>query len=143
MGCGNVHAFLNLTLREMMMSFDKSTNTGFTHLINATRFSMRGLREAFRRESAFRQELALLVILIPAGAWLATSVVEFALLMAVCLLVLVVELLNSGIEAAIDRIGPEHHEVSGLAKDYGSAAVMVSLALAGLVWLALLYQRLA
>lgn len=125
------------------MSFDKSTNTGFTHLFNATRFSMRGLREAFRRESAFRQELALLLILIPAGVWLATSVVQFALLIAVCLLVLVVELLNSGIEAAIDRIGLGHHEISGLAKDYGSAAVMVSLVLAALVWLALLYERLA
>ena len=124
-------------------AFDKTANTGLRHLFNATRFSIRGLTEAIRRESAFRQELALLVILLWPAWWLTGSVVDFVILMGVSAMVLVVELLNSAVEAAVDRIGTEHHEMSGLAKDYGSAAVMVVLLIAGAVWLAFLIERLS
>lgn len=123
-------------------AFDKGANTGLKHLVNATKFSLNGLVEAFRRESAFRQELALIVILVAPAWWLARTLFDFVILMSVCALVLVVELLNSAVEAAIDRMGTDHHEMSGLAKDYGSAAVMVSLVIAGAVWLAFLVDRL-
>ena len=128
--------------QETESSFDKASNTGLRHLINATRFSWQGVNAAFRRESAFRQEIALILVLIPPGIWIADSVVDFVLLMAVCLLMLVVELLNSAVEAAIDRIGNEHHPISALAKDYGSAAVMVSLIIVAMVWLVMLLARL-
>ena len=114
--------------------FDKSSNTGIRHLINATRFSMHGLKSAFMHESAFRQELALLVCLIPVGLIISSSLKEFVLLMAVSVFVLVVELLNSAIEAVVDRISVEHHPKSELAKDYGSAATMMALLIAGSVW---------
>jgi diacylglycerol kinase (ATP) len=84
----------------------------------------------------------MLLFAIPAAIWIADSLLDFVLLMAVCLLVLVVELLNSAVEATIDRIGKEHHPISALAKDYGSAAVMLSLIIAGAVWLAMLITRL-
>ncbi len=101
----------------------------------------RGLAGAFRNEAAFRQELALAVAVIPLGLWLGRTGVERALLVAPLLNILIVELLNSGIEAAVDRIGSERHELSGLAKDLGSAAVFVSFVLAGTVWLLVLLGR--
>lgn len=122
--------------------FDKSSNTGWTHFFNATRFSLMGLTEAFRRESAFRQELAILIVLIPLGIWISRSVLDFVILMGVSGMVLIVELLNSAIEATVDRSGTEQHELAGLAKDYGSAAVMLSLAVSGMVWLTFLLQRI-
>ncbi len=93
---------------------------------------------AFREEAAFRQELALSLIVIPLGLWLGHTGVERALLVAPMLLVLVVELLNSAIEATVDRIGLERHVLAGLAKDIGSAAVLMSLILLGAVWLLVL-----
>lgn len=123
-------------------TFDKSSNTGIRHLLNATKFSLSGLIEAFRRESAFRQELALLALLTIPGWLIARTPVDFVILMGTAALVLVVELLNSAVEAAIDRMGTDHHEMSRLAKDYGSAAVMVSLLIVAAVWLAFLVQRL-
>ncbi|MBQ74474.1 MAG: diacylglycerol kinase [Gammaproteobacteria bacterium] len=128
--------------QEANSNFEKASNTGLRHLINAARFSRNGLIAAFKLESAFRQELAMLLFAIPAAIWIADSLLDFVLLMAVCLLVLVVELLNSAVEATIDRIGKEHHPISALAKDYGSAAVMLSLIIAGAVWLAMLITRL-
>ena len=122
--------------------FDKSANTGFRHLANAARFSIRGLTSAMQRESAFRQEAALLIILIPVAMLISSSAGDFLMLMAVSIFVLVVELLNSAIEATADRIGEEHHELSGRAKDYGSAAVMLSLCVAGPVWLLMIYRFL-
>ncbi len=118
--------------------FDKDTNRGFKHLINATIFSLRGLKQAIIRESAFRQEFALLVISIPLAFLLANNAIEFAMLISVILFVMVVELLNSAIESTIDRIGTEFHELAGVAKDYGSAAVMISLIIAFLVWAGML-----
>jgi diacylglycerol kinase (ATP) len=122
-------------------AFDKAANTGVRHFINAAHFSFRGLNMAFRNESAFRQELVLLLISLPLAAWLASGPVQWALLVGVILLVIIVELLNSGLEACVDRIGVEHHDLSGLAKDLGSAAVMVALLLVGLVWISVLVER--
>lgn len=118
-----------------------SRHTGFRHLINSTRYSFKGLRAAFRNEAAFRQELSLCAIFIPLAIWLGREPVEWILLIGSCLLVLIVELLNSAVENAVDRIGPEHHELSGRAKDIGSAAVMLSLCTAGLTWGVLLWAR--
>ena len=128
---------------ESDQEFDKSANTGFAHLINATRFSYQGLLAALKNESAFRQEIAVTILLIPIGIWIASSVFEFVLLMAVLMLVMIVELINSAVEAVVDRIGPERHPLSGLAKDYGSAAVMLSLVMAAMIWLVVLLKRLS
>jgi diacylglycerol kinase (ATP) len=102
--------------------------------------SMKGLAGAYREEAAFRQELALAVVVIPLGVWLGHNGIERALLIAPMFLVLVVELLNSAIEATVDRIGLERHTLSGLAKDIGSAAVLMSLALVAVVWLLVLWR---
>ena len=104
---------------------------------------MQGFSHAIKYESAFRQELALTIILLPVALWLGQSIVERALLIAVLFMVLIVELLNSAIEAAIDRHGEEQHELSGRAKDLGSAAVFVSLVIVVLVWGAVAWQRFA
>lgn len=122
--------------------FDKASNRGFTHFRNAARFSARGFVEAYRREAAFRQELAVLLVLTPLAVWMSRTFLDFIALMAVAGFVLTVELVNSGIEATVDRIGRDHHELAGLAKDYGSAAVMMSLIVAGIVWLTFLVRRL-
>jgi diacylglycerol kinase (ATP) len=112
----------------------KPGNTGFRRIIKATYFSFAGLKAAWRGEAAFRQETALCAILIPTGLWLGQTAVERSLLIGTCLLVLIVELLNSGIEAVVDRVGAEHHALSGQAKDLGSAAVFLSLVLTVVVW---------
>jgi diacylglycerol kinase (ATP) len=119
----------------------KPGNTGIRRIIRATRFSAQGFASAWRHEAAFRQELVLVVVMTPLAFWLGQSIVETALLIAVLLLVLIVELFNSAIEAAIDRHGEEHHELSGRAKDMGSAAVFVVLVLVGVVWGAVAWQR--
>ncbi len=111
---------------------------GATRLFKAMGASSRGFRGAFRDEAAFRQELALAVVVIPLGLYLGRSGVERTLLVAPMLLVLIVELLNSAVEATVDRIGLERHELAGLAKDLGSAAVSVALGLLALVWLLVL-----
>lgn len=108
---------------------------GLGRLVGATRCSLRGLAGTFRTEAAFRQELALAVVLLPAALWLGTSAVERALLWAAVLLVLVVELLNTAVEKAVDRIGLDRHVLSARAKDAGSAAVFVALVNAVAVWL--------
>ena len=108
------------------------------HLLKATRYSVAGLRAAWCHEQAFRLEAIVLVVVIPVGLWLGKSGVERALLIGPCLLVIVVELVNSAIEAAVNRIGPERHELSGRAKDLGSAAVFCAIALAFAVWLMVL-----
>ena len=96
--------------------------------------SWKGFRGAFRFEAAFRQEVALAVVLLPLGAWLGKTAVEKALLVSSVLLVLIVELLNTGIETVVDRIGLERHELSALAKDVGSTAVLLSFALLAVIW---------
>jgi diacylglycerol kinase (ATP) len=114
---------------------------GLTRLARAFGNSLRGFTGAFREEAAFRQELALALVVIPAGLWLGRTGIERALLVAPMILILVVELLNSAVEAAIDRIGPEHHALSGLAKDIGSAAVFAAFVLLGTVWVLILWDR--
>ena len=121
----------------------KPGNTGLRRIIHAAGYSAQGFSHAWRHEAAFRQELALAVLLTPVALWLGQTIVERAALIALLLLVLVVELLNSAIEAAIDRHGDEHHELSGRAKDLGSAAVFVVLTMVVLVWGAVAWQRFA
>jgi diacylglycerol kinase (ATP) len=111
---------------------------GWRRLVNATGYSWAGLKAAWRNEEAFRQEGLLCAALVPLALWLGDSAVERALLMGSLLLVVIVELLNSGIEAAVDRISLERHELSGRAKDIGSAAVFVALLNAALIWLLIL-----
>ena len=112
----------------------KPRNTGITRVLKATIYSMQGLQAAWKHESAFRQELVLAFVLLPLSFWIAKSWVEVAVLMGVCFLVLIVELLNSAIEAVVDRVGHEHHDLAGQAKDMGSAAVMLSLIMAVGTW---------
>ena len=100
--------------------------------------SFRGFCGAFRNEAAFRQELIVAVPVVLGGIWLGRTGVERALLIGPMVLILVVELLNSAIETTVDRIGLEHHELSGLAKDMGSAAVLLSFGLLGMTWLLVL-----
>ena len=88
----------------------------------------------WKNEAAFRQEVIACVVLVPLGFYLGEGGVEKTLLVGVCFLVLIVEILNSAIEAVVDRIGSEHHELSGLAKDLGSSAVFISLVLVGITW---------
>lgn len=112
--------------------------TGLQRLVNATRYSLAGLTEAARNEDAFRQELMLAAVLVPLGLWVGPSGTAKALLVGSVLLVLVVELLNSAIEATVDRISLEDHRLAKRAKDMGSAAVMLALANAAAVWLLVL-----
>ncbi|WP_027015867.1 diacylglycerol kinase [Comamonas composti] len=114
--------------------------TGLSRIWHAGGYSLSGLRAGWQ-EKAFRLEAIFAVFMLPASFWLSRSWVEAALLAGSVLLVLITELLNSGIEAAIDRIGPEWHALSKQAKDMGSAAVFLSLVLCGGIWLAALHQR--
>ncbi len=110
-------------------------NRGLTRAWHAAKNSWCGMVYAFKEESAFRQELSLLILLLPIALFLPISNLEKAILASSLILVLVVELLNSSVEAAIDRISFEHHDLSKRAKDFGSAAVMLALLIAALLWL--------
>jgi diacylglycerol kinase (ATP) len=114
---------------------------GLARLVHATRYSAAGLAAAWRGEEAFRQEIVLGIVLVPAALWLGRSAVEVAALIGTWLLVLTVELLNTAVEATVDRIGAERNPLSGQAKDLGSAAVFMSLALLLLTWGAVLADR--
>lgn len=116
--------------------------TGITRIINATGYSMKGLKSAWVNEAAFRQELLLILLLMPLAFWIGDSLNEILLLVCISWLVVIVEVLNSAVEAVVDRIGSEHHELSGRAKDLGSAAVFIALALNALVWGALIGRNL-
>ncbi|HSG51562.1 MAG TPA: diacylglycerol kinase [Rheinheimera sp.] len=119
----------------------KPNGSGLGRIIKAAKCSMQGFAASWKHESAFRQESVLALLSVPLAAWLANSVSQFALLVSVWCLVLVVELLNSAIESLTDRVSLERHELSGRAKDMGSAAVFVSLIIVALVWGAALYER--
>lgn len=116
--------------------------TGLRRVLNAAGYSADGLRAAFRHEDAFRQELLLSCVLIPLGIWLGNTGIERALMTFSVLLVLMFELVNSAIEATVDRISLENHLLAKRAKDIGSAAVMIALANVALVWVLVLAQRL-
>jgi len=118
----------------------QASRTGLTRIWHATLISLHGLRAGWG-ETAFRQEAILSIVLVPLAFWLGRSWVEVALLAGSVVLVMIVELLNTAVEAAIDRIGPEWHDLSKRAKDMGSAAVLLALLLAGGIWLAALCQR--
>ena len=121
----------------------KPGKTGIARIIDAQLYTLKGIAAAWKNEAAFRQEALLGLALIPAALWLAQSPLELAILLGSCLIVIIVELLNSAIEAVVDRIGPEHHPLSGQAKDMGSAAVFFSLMLVLLCWTCIAYQRFA
>ncbi len=112
--------------------------TGLRRLINATRYSAQGFKAAWKTEDAFRQESVLAVILIPVAVLLPVSLVYKLLLIGSVILVLIVEVLNSAIEAVVDRFGGEIHPLSGKAKDLGSAAVLLALTLALITWVSIL-----
>jgi diacylglycerol kinase (ATP) len=117
---------------------DRVKPTGVARIVRAFGYSLQGLAQAWRGEAAFRQEVALAVAVIPGGLSLGHSGVERAMLVSPMLLILVVELLNSAVEAVVDRSGMERHPLAGMAKDMGSAAVLLSFALLGTVWLLVL-----
>lgn len=113
--------------------------SGLRRIWNALHYSLDGLRAALRHEDAFRQELMLAVILVPLGLWLGDGGVEKALLLGSVFMVLVVELINSAIEATVDRISLEDHALAKRAKDIGSAAVLLALTTLGMTWILVLF----
>ncbi|HEY4069494.1 MAG TPA: diacylglycerol kinase [Burkholderiaceae bacterium] len=115
--------------------------TGLDRVVRAIGYSIAGLTTAYRHESAFRQEFWLAVVLLPASLWVGRSWIETALLAGSVMIVLIVELLNSGLEAVVDRVSFELHELSKSAKDLASAAVFLSVLLCAGVWLAALWHR--
>src|SRR5580692_495916 len=117
---------------------DRLKPTGLTRIFRAFGYSAKGFAQTWREEAAFRQEVTLAVLVIPLGAYLGHSGVERALLVGPMLLILIVELLNSAVEAVVDRSGMERHPLAGMAKDMGSAAVLLSFVLLGTVWLLIL-----
>jgi diacylglycerol kinase (ATP) len=119
-----------------MINRDKPT--GLTRVVRAFGYSLQGLRYAWREEAAFRQELCLAVAVVPIGIYLGRSGIERALLVWPMLQILLVELLNSAVEAVVDRGGLERHPLAGMAKDMGSAAVLLSFGMLGTVWLLIL-----
>ncbi len=121
---------------------EQKLRTGLSRLWHATTFSMAGLRAGWG-ETAFRQEAVATAVLLPAAFWLGRSWVETSLLAGSLLIVMITELLNTAVEAAVDRIGPEWHQLSKRAKDMGSAAVLLSLLLCSAVWIGALYARFA
>ncbi|MEO5797510.1 MAG: diacylglycerol kinase [Rhodoferax sp.] len=119
----------------------QKTRKGLTRIWHAAGYSLAGLRAGWH-ETAFRQEAIAAMVLVPLAAWIARSWVEFALLAGSVVLLMVVELLNTGIEAAIDRIGPEWHLLSKRSKDMGSAAVLLTIVITATIWILALVQRL-
>ena len=115
--------------------------TGFKRIVDATGYTLKGFAAAWRNESAFRQESLLGLVLAPLAFWLGRSTLEVALLLTTLAFVLVTELLNSAIEAVVDRASPEFNELAGRAKDMGSAAVFVALATVVVVWLLIALDR--
>jgi diacylglycerol kinase (ATP) len=107
---------------------------GLKRLVNAVYFSIAGFKATWQHEEAFRQEVVLLLVTTPMALWLGQGAIEKVLLIGSVVLVLLVELLNSAVEAVVDRVGFEHHELSGRAKDIGSAAVMLSLIWSAATW---------
>jgi len=124
---------------DVVLMRDGARPRGLRRLWLASLNSARGLRHCYRSEAAFRQETWLSCVLVPAGLWLGRDGAERALLVGSMLFVLIVELLNTGIEVVVDRIGTEHHHLSGFAKDLGSTAVFFSLVLLGATWALVLF----
>lgn len=119
----------------------KENGTGFSRIIKATHCSLKGLRFAWTHESAFRQEAMLALIMGPIAFIVAQTTIELILLIMTLFIVLIVEVINSAVEAAIDRIGSERHALSGAAKDLGSFAVMLALFVCGGTWIAIIWEN--
>ena len=124
-----------------MEDTNKPNGSGIKRVFKASYCSYLGLKAAFKEESAFRQELLLACLMLPVSFLLAVSVMHWAILVSVLLLVLIVELLNSAIEALTDRVSTEHHVLSGRAKDMGSAAVTLSLLIVAVTWGTAIYAK--
>jgi len=123
------------------MNHPLNNGTGIARAWKAFNCSIKGVTAAFKHESAFRQELALACIFLPLGVWIGEDLTQKLLLCVLVFIVLIVELLNSGIEAVVDRVGLEHNELSGRAKDLASAAVMFSLCLTGACYAIVAYNK--
>lgn len=123
------------------MEFIKTVtkNTGLKRILYAGYYSYKGLKHSVIYESAFRQEVIAAIVLIPLAVWLDVTQLERLFLISCVFLVMIVELLNTAIEAVVDRVSLEHHELSALAKDLGSAAVLLSLVMSLIVWSCILY----
>lgn len=121
------------------MVMQSEDNVGIRRLINALRWTVRGMKSTFKHEEAFRQEVYLCLVLGPLGLWLGESGIEKAMLVGPLLIVLIVELMNSAIESVVDRISTERHKLSGRAKDQGSAAVFIALSLVAICWVLVLF----
>ncbi|WP_233402678.1 diacylglycerol kinase [Marinomonas transparens] len=121
----------------------KPNGVGIGRILKAGRCSMQGFEAVYRHESAFRQELLLAAVMFPISLFVATDFFQLALLNGAMLVVLLVEIINSAVEAVVDRISLELHELSGRAKDLGSAAVFLSLMLYSLIWISVLYKNFA
>ena len=119
----------------------KPGKTGIARVIDAFGYSMKGFAATWRYEAAFRQEVGLAIILLPTAFWLAQTHIELILLLSSVFWVLMAELANSSVEAVVDRTGSERHELSGRAKDIGSALVFMSLVLLAIVWGIIAFNR--
>ncbi len=117
----------------------KTGVTGISRIINAAGYSWQGFKAAYKHETSFRQELGLMLVLTPVALYFGPSYADKALLIASLIFILLIEILNSALEAVVDRLGDEHHPLSGRAKDMGSAAVLLAFIIAGLVWFAILF----
>ncbi|MCE1172384.1 diacylglycerol kinase [Azovibrio restrictus] len=126
-------------MNEQPSAADLKGKTGLTRLWNALGYSKKGIAAAWKHEAAFRQEMLLLLAGVPLGLWLGRNGVERALLLGSLILVPVVELLNSAVEAVVDKTSPEYHELAGRAKDLGSAAVLFALVFMAVVWACVLW----
>lgn len=136
-------AGFQIFFRNIIKSMAKQGKRGLRRLLDAAGYSAAGLAVAWRGEEAFRQEVLMAVVLVPLALWLGQSSLERLLLVGSWLLVMIVEILNTAVEATVDRISDEQHRLSGQAKDLGSAAVFLSLILAALVWGTVAWERFA
>lgn len=118
----------------------KAGATGLTRIINAAGYSWLGFKAAYKNEAAFRQELWMCIVLAPVALYLGETLMDKAILISSLLFILIVELINSAIEAIVDRIGDEIHELSGRAKDMGSSAVFVAITMTLIIWIGVLFS---
>jgi len=136
----NVDPFpIQIFLKRFNLGNSKSI--GIRRLVNALRYSLAGLKAAWIHEEAFRQEIILIILVVPLGIWLGETGVQRAILVGIYFIIPLTELLNSAIEAIVDRMGEERHELSGRAKDLGSAAVFLSICIALIVWIFIAFER--
>ena len=125
------------------MFMAEANDTILAHIYKAVIWSMAGIKAAWKNEQAFRWEATIIFLMLPVGLWLGRTAVERALLIASAMSILVIELLNSAVEAVVDRIGPERHKLSKRAKDMGSAAAFISMITAAIIWGLIAYESLA